>query len=107
MRTPSEILGIPPGASRAEARRAFQRYALRHHPDRGGDASRFQEGRRAYEAFASGPSASSRAPGNVAFVRRQTVRRRLAAVARTLSAHGHASDSQRKTKRTTRRARRW
>ena len=105
MRTAPEILGIPPGASRAQARRAFQRYALRHHPDHGGDATRFLEGRRAYEAFVARPSASSRAPSNVAFVRRQTVRRRLAAVARGLTVHGRSSGSQRNInlKRRTRR----
>ena len=42
------MLGVRPGAARPEVTEAFRRFALRHHPDRGGDANRFQEGLDAY-----------------------------------------------------------
>jgi len=97
MRTPTDILGVQPGASRAEVRRAFQRYALRHHPDHGGDTERFVEGTRAYEMLMARAAKRSRAPSNVAFVRRRTLRQRLAAAARgltALTAHGRSSGSE-------------
>lgn len=45
---PHDVLGVRPGATRAEVDKAFRRYALRHHPDRGGDAATFQAGVEAY-----------------------------------------------------------
>ena len=42
------MLGVRPGAARPEVTEAFRRFALCHHPDRGGDADRFQEGLDAY-----------------------------------------------------------
>ena len=70
---PHEVLGVRPGASRDEVARAYRRFALRHHPDRGGDPARFQEGVDAYHALTgSKPPAtpSGRAPANVMFHRR-------------------------------------
>lgn len=43
------ILGLAPGASLAEVRRAYQRRALETHPDRGGESQAFQRVQRAYE----------------------------------------------------------
>jgi hypothetical protein len=43
------ILGLAPGASLAEVKRAFQRRALATHPDQGGQAEEFQTVQRAYE----------------------------------------------------------
>ena len=43
------VLGLAPGASLADVRRAFQRRALETHPDQGGEAEAFQAVRRAYE----------------------------------------------------------
>jgi hypothetical protein len=37
-RSPYQVLGIDPGASPAEIRRAYLTLARRHHPDAGGDA---------------------------------------------------------------------
>ena len=48
MRGPHELLGVAPGASRAEVTAAFRRFALRNHPDRGGDPERFRTGTEAY-----------------------------------------------------------
>lgn len=45
---PHEVLGVRPGADGAELTDAFRRYALRHHPDRGGDPVVFQQGVEAY-----------------------------------------------------------
>jgi hypothetical protein len=43
------VLGLAPGASLADVRRAFQRRALETHPDQGGEAEAFQKVQRAYE----------------------------------------------------------
>ena len=45
---PHEVLGVGPDATGPEVTEAFRRFALRHHPDRGGDADRFQSGLDAY-----------------------------------------------------------
>jgi len=65
---PHEVLGVRPGASRAEVTEAFRRFALRHHPDRGGDPTRFQEGVDAYRRL-TGSRPPKVAP-NVVFHRR-------------------------------------
>ena len=81
---PHEVLGLRPGASRAEVAAAFRRFALRNHPDRGGDPARFQAGVEAYRRLMR-----PERPGNVVFHRRtrsgvpallRLARRRLAAV---------------------------
>jgi len=45
------VLGLAPGASLAEVKRAFRRRALATHPDQGGDAEAFQQAQRAYDAL--------------------------------------------------------
>ena len=64
---PHEVLGVPPGASPGDVTEAFRRYALRHHPDRGGDPEAFQAGLDAYRRLRGG----RRAPANVTFHRRR------------------------------------
>lgn len=44
-------LELPSGASRQEIRHRYRELAKRHHPDRGGDARRFMEVRRAAESL--------------------------------------------------------
>lgn len=57
------VLGIGPGASRAQIKRAWRRKALETHPDRGGSARRFREAQSAYAFLCErGPSNSSRRP---------------------------------------------
>ena len=85
---PHEVLGVRPGASRSEVTEAFRRFALRHHPDRGGDATRFQAGVDAYRRLVgSRPPSTPRPAADVVFYRRRrpgvagllrTARRRLA-----------------------------
>lgn len=64
---PHEVLGVGPDASQADVTDAFRRFALRNHPDRGGDPARFQAGVEAYRRLV-GPH---RAPANVTFYRRR------------------------------------
>ena len=68
-----EVLGVSPTASRPEVTEAFRRFAFRHHPDRGGDAVRFQAGVDAYHRLTgTGTGAAPAAPpGPVVFYRRR------------------------------------
>ena len=64
---PHEVLGVRPDASPADVTDAFRRFALAHHPDRGGDPARFQAGVEAYRRLLG----TRRAPANVTFHRRR------------------------------------
>jgi hypothetical protein len=46
---PRDLLGLGDGYTRADLRRAWRRFAARHHPDCGGDAAIFARGQWAYE----------------------------------------------------------
>lgn len=46
---PLVILGLEDGFGAGDLRRAWRRFAARHHPDQGGDAVTFSRGRAAYE----------------------------------------------------------
>ncbi len=67
---PHEVLGVSSDADPAEVAEAFRRYALRHHPDRGGDAIAFQAGVDAYRSL----TGRRRAPADVVFHRRSRPR---------------------------------
>ena len=69
---------MSPDAAPDAVAEAFRRYALRHHPDRGGDPATFQAGVDAYRQMIQPP----RAPANVVFHRRR--RPRVASVLRAL-----------------------
>ncbi len=58
---PHEVLGVQPGPTRREVVEAYRRFALRHHPDRGGDPSTFQAGADAYRRL-MGTTAGDRRP---------------------------------------------
>jgi len=62
---------VRPEATRSEITDAFRRFALRHHPDRGGDPTRFQMGLDAYRRL-SGTSlpGAGRQAADVVFHRR-------------------------------------
>jgi hypothetical protein len=47
------VLGLAPGASLAEVKRAYRQRALETHPDRGGDATQFRAVQRAYEKLSA------------------------------------------------------
>src|SRR4051812_15750071 len=46
-----EILGVKKDASADEIKKAFRRSAIEHHPDRGGDETKFKELNEAYEVL--------------------------------------------------------
>lgn len=46
-----ETLGVPKGASEAEIKKAYRKLAGQHHPDKGGDTTKFQEIQSAYETL--------------------------------------------------------
>ncbi|ORV10204.1 hypothetical protein AWB94_07760 [Mycolicibacterium canariasense] len=48
---PRKVLGLGEVFTVADVRRAWRRYAARHHPDQGGDAATFTRGRLAYETL--------------------------------------------------------
>lgn len=63
-----KLLGVSPDDDPQEIKAAFRRYALRHHPDVGGDPARFQAGVEAWRALDRfPPDAQSQ---NVVFYRR-------------------------------------
>jgi len=65
------VLGVRLGATRREVIEAFRRFALRHHPDRGGDPARFQMGLDAYHRLTGTAPATGAPPGaNVVFHKR-------------------------------------
>lgn len=45
------ILGVDPGATEDQIRTAYKKLAMQHHPDRGGDQTRFQEIQEAYSTL--------------------------------------------------------
>jgi hypothetical protein len=59
---PHEVLEVNPGPTRAEVTDAFRRFALRHHPDRGGDPARFQAGVDAYHRLLGTDAPARRRP---------------------------------------------
>ena len=65
---PHEVLGVGRDASVPEITDAFRRFALRHHPDRGGDRDRFQVGLEAYRRLTGSTPSTPRA--DVVFHRR-------------------------------------
>lgn len=64
------MLGVAPDATAADVTDAFRRFALRHHPDHGGDAVRFQAGLDAYRRLTRSPSAPRPPGAHVVFHRR-------------------------------------
>lgn len=46
-----DVLGVAKGASADEIKKAFRRLAIEHHPDRGGDETKFKEINEAYEVL--------------------------------------------------------
>lgn len=46
-----KILGITPGATEEEVKKAYRKMAMKHHPDRGGDEAEFKRIKEAYEAL--------------------------------------------------------
>ena len=58
MQNPYQTLGVSPGATADEIKRAYRKLASQHHPDKGGDKNRFQEIQGAYDAITNPKSAA-------------------------------------------------
>jgi len=50
---PYKILGVEPGASEKEIKKAYRKLALKNHPDQGGDEEKFKQINEAYTALAN------------------------------------------------------
>lgn len=48
-----EVLGVKKEATPTEIKKAFKKMAIKHHPDRGGDAEKFKECNAAYEVLSN------------------------------------------------------
>lgn len=46
-----DVLGVPKNASQEDIKKAFRKKAIQHHPDKGGDESKFKEISEAYETL--------------------------------------------------------
>jgi molecular chaperone DnaJ len=46
-----DILGVSKDAGQEEIKKAYRKKAIEHHPDKGGDESRFREAAEAYETL--------------------------------------------------------
>ena len=57
-RTPYEVLGLKNGTAPAEVKVAYRTLAMKHHPDKGGDATRFRDVQEAYDIIVKGTASS-------------------------------------------------
>jgi DnaJ-class molecular chaperone len=53
--SPWDVLGLPPGASPEEIKKAYKTLAKKHHPDKGGDPEEFKRINKAYEEALNPP----------------------------------------------------
>jgi hypothetical protein len=87
-RSPYDVLGLRPGAGRAEVSDAYRRLMKRHHPDRpGGDANRASEINRAYTCLRKRLGEPVRVPVAVP-IRRRSARGRRTSIVFLLAAAG-------------------
>ena len=49
MQDPYSVLGVNPGATKDEVKKAFKKRAMETHPDRGGNEEEFKKVNEAYE----------------------------------------------------------
>lgn len=61
---PYQVLGIQPGASDDEIKKAYRKLASKHHPDKGGDTKKFQEIQAAYDSLTTGGAAGGPQPAS-------------------------------------------
>ncbi len=51
MSTHYDTLGVPENASDQDIKKAYKKLAMQHHPDKGGDAKKFQQISEAYDSI--------------------------------------------------------
>jgi len=59
-----DTLGIKPGASQDEIKKAYRKLASKHHPDKGGDTKKFQEIQKAYDGLLKGETSDEPPAGH-------------------------------------------
>lgn len=59
-----QVLGLDPGATPEEIKKAYRKLASKHHPDKGGDTAKFQEIQQAYDGLMKGETEPPREPGH-------------------------------------------
>lgn len=69
---PYQVLGVSPSASEKQIRRAYLSLAKKHHPDRGGDAARFDEIAKAWKQLSEIDSEPASPPSTQPTTRRPT-----------------------------------
>lgn len=70
---PYSVLGVKRGASQEEVKKAYKKLAMKHHPDRGGDETKFKEISEAYEHILNPDKFSQETPGGFRYSRGQSV----------------------------------
>jgi curved DNA-binding protein len=58
-----QTLGLSPGATPEEIKKAYRKLASKHHPDKGGDTAKFQEIQQAYDGLLKGETEPPAEPG--------------------------------------------
>jgi molecular chaperone DnaJ len=60
-----EILGVQPGASPEDIKKAYRKLAMEHHPDRSGNEEKFKEITEAYEILTNKRGGAHPGPGGI------------------------------------------
>ena len=59
-----DVLGVKPGSSAQDIKSAYRKLAMKHHPDKGGDESKFKDINQAHDILVNNKGQSSPIPHN-------------------------------------------